>query len=83
MKIKDTSSSANRQIRCALIFLKAIGLIDFSEGSIINRKNAEIPAFKLKGVKYYIDYKVEDFTEEEGISKEEFDEILKRISKEK
>lgn len=82
MKVKDSSSTANHQIRCALCFLKAIGLIDFSEGAAINRKNARIPSFKLKNVRYYIDYKIEDFVEDEGMSKEEFNEILKRISKE-
>lgn len=78
-KLKDNSSLVNKQIRMALLFLKAIGLIDFIEGTAINRKNAKVPVFKIKTVNYYIDYDISDFTKDELITEEEFLEILKRI----
>ncbi len=78
---KDNSSNPNRQIRYALCFLKAIGLIDFIEGIDVNRKGAPVPSFKLKGVRYYVDYKIEDFVGQDGLSEKDFQEILERISK--
>lgn len=64
-------------IRRALVFLKGVGLIEYTEGQSINSKDAMIPVFKLKEVNYYIgNYQAIDFTSEE---KEDL-EIIDRIS---
>lgn len=78
-KIKDDRPATNKHIRMALIFLKAIGLIDYEEGKGMNSKKVPIPVFKIKTVNYYIDYDISDFTKDELITEEEFLEILKRI----
>lgn len=65
----------------SLLFLRAIGLIDYTEGFTINRKNAKISCFKLKSVKYYVEYDIKDFSCEKTITEEEKKAILERISK--
>lgn len=77
--IKNSSSNADKTIRRALLFLKAINLIDFTEGKTINRKNASIPCFKLHGVQYYINYKIEDVKKEDIIDDEIYEELIRRI----
>lgn len=62
-----------------MLFLKAINLIDFTEGKTINRKNASIPCFKLHGVQYYINYKIEDVKKEDIIDDEIYEELIRRI----
>lgn len=80
-QLKGTGSDINKQIRMSLLFLCAIGLIDYTEGIIINRKNAKISCFKLKSVKYYVEYDVKDFSCEKTITEDEKKAILERISK--
>jgi len=58
-KIRDTikmtlDAKNNAAIRGALAFLYGVGLIDYTEGAIDNRKGGKIPCFKLKEVYYYI-----------------------------
>jgi hypothetical protein len=67
-------------IRKALLFLKAIGLIEYQEGLVPNRKGAPIPSFKIKEVNYYISYTLESFNNEVVETNEELKEIYQRIS---
>lgn len=60
LNLKDNSHVPNQAIRRALCFLKAIGLIEFTEAMGVNRKGAKIPSFILTKINYYIDYKIEE-----------------------
>lgn len=77
---KNSSSYKDRDIRMGLCFLKAIGLIDFTEGTIRSQKGAIIPSFKLNSVKFYVNYEVKEFKKDELLSEDEYFEILNRIS---
>jgi hypothetical protein len=56
----------------ALMFLKVIGLIDYTEGKSINRKNSAIPCFKISDVKFYIDYKIEKYKTNEILNDKDY-----------
>lgn len=77
-EIKDNSSLPDKNIRRALLFLKSIGLITYSERLVSNGKGAAIPCFKLHDVGYYIDYKIQEVNEE--IEDKDLKEIIKRVN---
>jgi hypothetical protein len=77
-EIKATGERPNRIIRRALLFLKSLGLIDYSERLINNRKGIPVPCFKLLEVNYYITYEIQEVNEE--IEDQDLIEILKRVN---
>lgn len=76
--IKKNSSDINKTIRKALLFLKSIGLIEYTEQLINNSRGAAIPCFKLHEVNYYINYEIEEVNME--IEDEDLKEILLRVN---
>lgn len=70
------STQVNSTLRKNLLFLKGIGLIDFTEGVYTNQKGALIPCFTLKEVYYYVTYSIEKI-EDQTL---EAQEIIERIS---
>lgn len=78
LKLKNTSGSTNREIRRALMFLKTIGLLEYTESAGVNRKLAKIPAFKISEVNYYINYKTEP--NNEIIDDEDLKKVVERVN---
>lgn len=78
LKIKKSSSEINREIRRALLFLKGIGLLEYTEGQINNLKGGAIPCFKINEVNYYINYTIET-VKQEDIVDIDWNEIVERI----
>jgi transcription initiation factor IIE alpha subunit len=83
-QIRDTlgytiSAHTDAEIRKALIFLRGVGLIEYREGIIPNRKGGAIPSFKISEVYYYISYKIDDFSLEELETNNEAKEMYDRI----
>lgn len=78
LSIKTLNGDCNRDIRRALMFLKAIGLIEYNEKIIANRKGGRIPSFILREVNYYIDYEIEEIGEE-NIADIDWKEIIQRV----
>ena len=76
--IKKNSSDVNKTIRKALLFLKSIGLIEYTEQLINNSRGAAIPCFRLHEVNYYINYEIEQINEE--IEDQDLKEILLRVN---
>ena len=81
-EIKHTGSDINRCIHRSLCHLKVIGLIDFEEYFIANRRGKKIPCFKLKNVWKYIDYKIKEVKDSELLTNEEFKELCSRLPNE-
>lgn len=83
-QIRDTlgykrHNDIDSNIRKALIFLRGVGLIEYREGIIPNRKGGAIPSFKISEVYYYIDYRIDDFSSEELDTSAEAKEMYDRI----
>lgn len=76
--LKKTGSEVNKTIRRALLFLKSIGLIDYTEKLINNGKGASIPCFKLQEVEYYINYEIQKVNEE--IEDQDLKAIIERVN---
>lgn len=70
----------DHDIRCALLFLKGIGLIEFQETYFENTKGAPVPCFKLTDVNYWISYRVEKIKSIDTISQQEITAICNRIN---
>lgn len=73
-------TNTNRHIEASLHLLEGIGLIEYEEGIIKNRKGLNIPAFILKQANFYIEYKKKGFepAEETVIPEEERAEIIEK-----
>lgn len=69
----------NKKILNALCFLEKIGLISFKLGFTTNNKLAKIPVFKITNVEYYIQEPIIDFSKNEILSNEEYQEIEEEI----
>lgn len=76
--LKRTASDTNKTIRRALLFLKSIGLIDYTERLVNNGKGAAIPCFKLQEVGYYINYEIQKINEE--IEDQDLKAIIERVN---
>lgn len=75
---KDNSSILDQKIRRALIFLKGIGLIEYTEKLVCNAKGFSRPCFKLEEVYYYINYEIQ--TVQEDVEDQDLKEVIDRIN---
>lgn len=66
----------NKKIHKSLVFLKSLGLLNFTESSYLNRKGAKIPRFELNEINFEI--KCRDLKEID-LEDDELEDILERI----
>ena len=71
------NSKTNSNLRRALLFLKSLGLIDFTESILRNDRGAIIPCFKLTEVYYYISYKINVLSDDSSLEAQETIDRLK------